>query len=299
MTGARALVWAPIPGEKLNIDATLRSGQTFRWLRSENGDWLGPIGGLAVRIRAQEDGFWWQTYPEAGRWDEVERYFALDLDLERLYREWIAAEPRIEPAVRRFAGLRIVRQEPEEAFFSFQCASCNTMLKITRTIRALEVRAGEPIAELDGQTIYRFPSPAAISGLNEPDLRSDLWGYRAPRLLALAGHVRDMGGGWLQSLRTIGYRGAQTELTSLFGIGAKIADCICVFGLGYDEAVPIDTHIRRIGVELFLPDLASRTLTEKVYWQLGDLFRERFGPYAGWAQQYLFLEDVQRRGTAA
>ena len=26
---------------------------------------------------------------------------------------------------------------------------------------------------------------------------------------------------------------------------------------------------------------------------LGDLFRERFGGYAGWAQQYLFLEDLK------
>ncbi|HEX2172529.1 MAG TPA: hypothetical protein VHL09_08800, partial [Dehalococcoidia bacterium] len=72
------------------------------------------------------------------------------------------------------------------------------------------------------------------------------------------------------------------------GIGPKIADCICLFGLGFDEAVPIDTHVWAITHELFGTQVPSRTLTPRTYRYLGDLWRDRFGPYAGWAQQYLF-----------
>jgi len=163
----------------------------------------------------------------------------------------------------------------------------------------LERRAGEPIAEIDGEALYRFPEPLKIAALSEVDLRSDLWGYRAPRLVELARHVAGQGPEWLADLARSPYRPAHGELVKLFGIGSKIADCICLFGFGHDEAVPIDTHVRRIAVGLFRPELRSRTLTETVYRELGDLFRERFGSYAGWAQQYLFLEDLQKRTVRA
>src|SRR5205085_11655508 len=137
------------------------------------------------------------------------------------------------------------------------------------------------------------------SRLDEIALRVDLWGYRAPRLIDLARQIAVRGHGWLDSLTEMPYREAHQQLTRFFGIGAKIADCICVFGLGHDEAVPVDTHIRRIGVTLFRNDLAAKTATPSVYSAIGDAYRERFGPYAGWAQQYLFMDDLARNRLLA
>ncbi len=289
---ADELVWAPIPSARLNIDATLRSGQSFRWRRTEAGEWLGVVGDAAVRIRPEAAGFWWQTYPCSGQWERLAAYFGLDVDLDALYGQWIDAEPQVGPAIEVFRGLRILRQPAEEVFFCFLCACCNTIVKITRTIQALERRAGEPLAELDGQVLYRFPSAEAIASVSEAELRGDLWGYRAPRVLALARFLADAGPAWLAELRSAPYGHAQAELAGLPGIGPKIADCICLFGLGHDDAVPVDTHVRRIATRLFRPDLAQRSLTPAVYTALADLFRDRFGAYAGWTQQYLFVEDL-------
>jgi len=42
-----------------------------------------------------------------------------------------------------------------------------------------------------------------------------------------------------------GYRDAHERLLELQGVGPKVADCICLFGLGWGEAVPVDTHGKR------------------------------------------------------
>ncbi len=293
----RELEWAAVPPRTLNIPATLASGQNFRWRFDDGGGWWGVIGDAAVHLRPEVDGFWWQTFPIPGRWELIENYFALDVDLERLYCDWIEREPRISGAIRRFAGMRILRQDASEAFFSFLCASCNTIVKITRTIAALAERYGEPIAEIEGRKFYRFPEAGRLAEASESALRSDLWGYRAPRVIELARHVASQPEGWLEGLRRQPYRHAHAELAGLFGIGAKIADCICLFALWHNEAVPIDIHVRRIAVDLFRPELKHKSLTPSVYGTLGDLFRERFGPYAGWAQQYLFFADLRVNRT--
>ena len=43
-----------------------------------------------------------------------------------------------------------------------------------------------------------------------------------------------------------GYRKAHEALMGLQGVGPKVADCVCLMGLGWGEAVPVDTHGMRI-----------------------------------------------------
>jgi N-glycosylase/DNA lyase len=288
---SRDLIWAPIKTGTLNISASLASGQCFRW-RQPGGEWVGVIADSAVRLVPSQDGFAWQTYPAPGRWDLLERFFALDVDLERLYDAWLSIEPRMAPCIERYRGMRILRQDAEEAFFSFVCASCNTITKIKRSVSALARRLGEVVAEVNGELFYGFPSAERIANATEADLRADLWGYRAPRLIDLARHAVVQGPGWMERLSGKPYREAHAELSSLPGIGPKIADCICLFALGQDEACPVDTHVRQVGTRLFRPDLGGKSLTPSVYHALADAYRERFGAWAGWAQQYLFFDEL-------
>lgn len=287
------LEWAAIPPSQVNIAASLDSGQCFRWITIENGDRLGVIGDAAVRLRPAKEGFGWQTYPVPGRWDLLEQFFALDVHLESLYAEWTRREPRVVGTVGRNAGLRILRHDAEEAFFSFVCASCNTVVKIRRSVQALAREYGQPIADIEGHTLYKFPTAERLANANERFLRDTKWGYRAPRLIDTACEVVSRGEHWLDGLRHKNYRAARSELTDIYGIGAKIADCICLFALWHDEAVPVDTHVRQVAIRMFSPELRHKTLTPTVYDTLAGLFRDRFGDYAGWAQQYLFYDELQ------
>ena len=281
-------------GRPINLAATLASGQSFRWRQDVAGIWWGVVDKVGIAAW-QEEGqpespLHWQTFPEPNREDIVFDYFRLDVDLDALYAHWIRREPRIADSIAAFRGLRILRQPPIECFFGFLCATCNTVTKIERSVRRLAERYGEVI----GDSFYTFPTMDALANADETALRADLWGYRAPLVIDLARHLQKLPSDWLPSLRQASYAEAHAALTSLHGIGAKLADCICLFSLDKDEAVPIDTHVRKIGARLFLPELADKSLTPRIYTAFADAYRDRFGPFAGWAQQYLFFAELRR-----
>lgn len=280
--------WAQVPSQVLNFDVTLNSAQAFRWRRTPDGEWLGAIGNVAVHVKPGRDGFYWRTLPEAGRWDVIHRYFALDVDLQSLQSHWIDRAPCMEDVVKASPGLRVLRQPADEVLLTFLCTSCNTVVKITRTMRSLERAYGEPIAEVDGQVLWQFPSASRLACAAEAELREMLWGFRAQSLLRAARFLRDAGMSWLEELRERSFADARAELMKIPGIGRKIADCICLFALGHNDAVPVDTHVRKVAAAMFAPHLATRSLTDQTYDALASAVRERFGAYAGWAQQYLF-----------
>ena len=45
----------------------------------------------------------------------------------------------------------------------------------------------------------------------------------------------------------------------------------------------------------FLPELSGKSLTPRVYKAIADAYRDRFGAYAGWAQQVLFMGEMRGR----
>ena len=291
----------------LHVGATLSSGQSFRWRQDERGIWWGVVEECVLAVWQRQEignreqgteelGVFWQTFPELDCAELFADYFRLDVPLEALYEEWAGQEPEIEEAARAFRGMRLLRQPVRECFFGFQCATCNTVVKIERSVRALAARYGEEISlPFDAPfAFHKFPTLEALATADEAVLRADLWGYRAPRVIALANHILTKEPNWLESLRSLPYSEAHIELTALHGIGAKIADCICLFCLDKDAVTPVDTHIRQIAVRLFAPQLSGKSLTPKVYAEISEAFAVRFGAFAGWAQQYLFFAELRR-----
>ena len=80
----------------------------------------------------------------------------------------------------------------------------------------------------------------------------------------------------MTKLKAMDYDEAFVFLKSFKGIGDKVANCICLFGLHHIDAFPIDTHIKKI--------LAN-------HYQSGFDF-ERYKGVAGIVQQYMFFSDL-------
>ena len=50
----------------------------------------------------------------------------------------------------------------------------------------------------------------------------------------------------MEAIKQMPYKEAKAELMKLYGIGEKVADCICLFALHHIDAFPVDTHIRQM-----------------------------------------------------
>ena len=80
----------------------------------------------------------------------------------------------------------------------------------------------------------------------------------------------------------------------LSGIGPKVADCILLMSLDKTDAIPVDTHMFQIAAKSYLPHLKGcKSVTDKVYSEIGDHFRSLYGDYAGWAHSVLFSADLE------
>ena len=79
------------------------------------------------------------------------------------------------------------------------------------------------------------------------------------------------------------YPEARKELLHLSGVGKKVADCVLLFAFQKYEAFPVDVWIRKI-----LQGRYAETGESRKDEEIATFGRERFGPYAGYAQEYLF-----------
>ncbi len=287
--------------EVLNLSYTLGCGQAFRWEACSDGSWVGVVRGRAIRLSRVRDQVVGHVFPPSEDATSLLRsYLRLDVDLAGLYEAFGSVDLWISSAVSQFAGLRVLLQEPQETLLSYICSTANSVPRISKAVREMSRIYGAPIATLDKRSFYSFPSASALADASPQVLRDSCGlGWRGDNLKRVARDVAGMPAGWLDALRGRPYNEAKTQLMKIHGVGAKIADCVCLFALGMDEAVPVDTHIWAVAKELFGAEVPTRTLTPATYETIARMFVDRYGKFAGWAQEYLYLQRRASQGRVS
>jgi len=259
-----------------NLSYTLSCGQVFNW--EYVGWWRGWINNTQILVKQVGDSLHIDSNLSKG---EVERYFRLDDDLEKICLE-INRDYFISKLIKKYWGLRLIRQDPWECLVSYLCSSNNTIENIRNTIKNLRRKYGS------------FPSPGALAKATIEELKQCKLGFRALSVREAARRI-DEGEFDLYDLKRLDYLEARRELMSLLGVGPKIADCILLFSLDRMEAFPVDTHIERIMRQEYMGYLSPRSSRERI-WMFG---RKYFGRYCGYAQEYLYYEALNRKADEA
>ncbi|XP_058448488.1 N-glycosylase/DNA lyase [Malaya genurostris] len=223
-------------------------------------------------------------------------YFRLDVDLAQYYRQWNQSHTHFENSAGQFYAVRQLNQDPVENLFSFICSQNNNISRISGLVEKLCSNYGEKICVYQGITYYNFPGAQSLALAQvESDLREMSFGYRAKYIQKSAEEILAKGNlSWFQQLQKLPYKDAHKELLTLTGIGPKVADCICLMSLNHLQAIPVDTHVFQIARN-YLPHLGrGKNITGKMYVEIGDKFRDIYGPLAGWAQTVLFCADLRQ-----
>lgn len=254
----------------------------------------------------------------------LHNYFNLAHPLPALYSTWSAADKNFARRSTSFGGIRIINQDPWEALVSFICSSNNNISRISGMISRLCARFGPHIGRIGDEDFHDLPDPyvlAAAGSETESALRDLGFGYRARYIADTARLVaKERPAGWLTGLRNPSspslraasagvetgakkgdaalalpdYRTAHDALLELPGVGPKVADCVCLMGLGWAEAVPVDTHVWQIAKRDYkFGGSTVKTLNKATYDAVGDHFRGIWGPFAGWAQSVLFTANLK------
>jgi len=272
-----------------DLDATLTSGQAFRW-RKEGRSWAGIVQGRWVRLTPTESAIVAEAAPSIHDWTWLTDYLQTGLDLGRVI-ESFPQDPPMKAAVTACRGLHLLSQDPWECLASFILSSTKQILQIQQIVSLICQRFGEPIAMGDGQEIaWTFPGPERLAGLNEAELRACKMGFRAPFLLSAARTVAE-GKLDLKNLDRLPIESAREQLVKLHGVGEKVSNCVLLFAFGRQEAFPVDVWIAKALRQLYFP---RRKLSLK---QLQAFATDHFAPNAGYAQQYLF-HYVRIKGIA-
>ena len=288
-------------GQPLDLEASLLGGQAHRWRR--DGDWYsGVLDGNLLLIRQNNGVVEFNSSPvdPHALLPRLRDYLRLDDDLPAIYDD-ITQDANVDAQVRRYPGLRVLRQDPWECLVAYICSSNSSIETIHRNMERLSDEFGEPrsiqapnVREGEPETVRRntFPTPADLAEAGEMELRRLKLGFRAPYVYHASVAVLE-GRLDLHRLVRAPYGEAKQELTALKGIGEKIADCIALMSLEKMEAFPIDVWVRRALADWYFPGQKTPTNRVLLEWAQGY-----FGRYAGYANQYLFHGRRLRDKTA-
>ncbi|XP_059093369.1 N-glycosylase/DNA lyase-like isoform X2 [Tigriopus californicus] len=293
--------WKLIPclRSELRLDIVLKCGQSFRWksFNEQPDQWIGVLDSRVWLLSQDHDHLKYKTFPKAEDSLALDSfltdYFQLKVKLEPLYKAWAKEDPVFEKISSKFSGVRMLRQHPVENLFSFICSSNNNIQRISGMVENLCIHFGTEIWNNEDTSYFTFPSVEQLAQKPtqvEKKLRDLGFGYRAAYIAKSARQIADKGGEeYLMKLRTLPYIEARDELLKLTGIGPKVADCVLLMSLDQTAAIPVDTHMFQIAATKYLPHLKGyKSVTDKVYKEIGDHFRSLYGDYSGWAHSSPF-----------
>jgi N-glycosylase/DNA lyase len=207
-------------------------------------------------------------------------YFALDHPLPEIYATF-PSDPGMEQALAFCRGLRILRQPVWECLATFITSSMKQVAHIAQISQTLRQRFGTRVT-MGEHALFTYPPPDRIAALEEDDLRACKLGYRAKTLLGSARMIAE-GAVDLEAIRSLSDTAAREELCRLPGVGEKVANCVLLFAYERLRAFPIDVWIERVLRQIYFA--RKRKVTPK---RLREFSFRYFGPYGGYAQQYLF-----------
>jgi N-glycosylase/DNA lyase len=272
----------------INVENSINSGQVFLW-RKNKENWYGVNGQNVLKIS--------KLGVVKSYQNTKTDFFRKRDDIEKII-ESISKDSVTKKAVKQYLGLRVLEQDPFQCLISFIVSSNSNIQKIKNSLEKISKKFGEKV-EFEKQEFFLFPKPENLAKASINEIKSCGVGYRA-RFIIEAANMTVLKKIDFEYLKKCDYLDAKEKICKIPGVGNKVADCILLFSLNKLESFPLDRWMIRI-LEKYYSDkfqLETKSITQKQYEILHEKIVNHFGPYAGYAQQFLFKmerENYQKK----
>ena len=274
--------------QPIDVENSINSGQVFLW-RKNKEFWYGVNGQDILEI------------DKNGKIKSLQNYktdfFRNNDNFPKIIKS-ISKDKIVKNAVKKYPGLRIIKQDPFQCLISFITSSNSNIQKIKNNLENISQKFGESV-EYKNQEFFLFPDAKTLSKATITEIKNCGVGYRA-KFIKEASKIFVSEKIIIDDLKSNNYFDAKKKICTIPGIGNKVADCILLFSLDKLEAFPLDRWMIRILEKYYSKkfQIDTKTITEKQYEILHEKIVDYFGPYAGYAQQFLFKmerENYQKK----
>lgn len=181
-------------------------------------------------------------------------YFDLDRDYKKIVKSIDKNDSYLLKASEFGYGIRILKQEIFETTISYIISQRRSIPSITTSVERISKLCGKkvkspklssPFVKPLFDEYYAFPTPDELSAISFNELENTGVGYRAPYITRAAEGFKN---GMLdpEALAALTDDELYKALTSMYGVGTKVANCIMLFAFARTGRFPVDVWIQRI-----------------------------------------------------
>lgn len=240
-----------------DLDDTLDCGQAFRWKKIPSDfhcTYTGKFLNAPLKISqtdkkefifhdTTEDDFiniWYDYFDFSTNYSELKRQFSEDETLKK--------------ACDFAGGIRLLKQNSWECLISFIISQNNNIPRIKGIIERL-------CQHYDGI----FPNAEMLSAETPESLAYLRSGFRAKYICDAVQKVSS-GIVNLNEITGMPLDNARSALRQIKGVGAKVSECVLLFGMYRTEAFPVDVWIKRVLEEYYpegFPDFQHKGIAQQ------------------------------------
>ncbi|QDI89145.1 DNA repair protein [Candidatus Nitrosopumilus sp. SW] len=273
---------------QIDVENSINSGQVFLW-KKYNEFWYGVNGQDILQIN--------KNAKIKSLKNHKTDFFRNKDHFDEIIKS-ISKDKTVKTAVKKYPGLRIIKQDPFQCLISFIVSSNSNIQKIKNNLENISQKFGERTTYKD-QEFFLFPDAETLSKASINEIKNCGVGYRA-KFIKEASKIIASKKITVEDLKSNSYFDAKEKIRKIPGIGNKVADCVLLFSLDKLESFPLDRWMIRILEKYYSKkfQINTKTITEKQYDILHEKIVDYFGPYAGYAQQFLFKmerENYQKK----
>lgn len=261
--------------ESFNIEEILECGQCFRFEKIKDMHYKIIAYKRVLYIEQTENNVKFYPCTKEDFENIWINYFDLNTNYEEI-KQKIYNDEIMEKAIDYAKGIRILNQESFECLISFIISQNNRIPMIKQVIKNISEKYGEKCGDE-----FLFPSLDKLKLATNEELRECKTGFRDKYIIDALQKL-DNKEIKLEDLYSMSAEEAKEELLKIKGVGTKVADCVLLFSLGKKDMFPTDVWIKRVMEHFYFNE--EDTPIKDIH----KFAKEKWGDFAGYAQQYLF-----------